>query len=137
METSKFMNFELKSIMREYQYYSVTSLCNVLHINDAEMVEKIEKYLLEEQNSFFLGSDFEYFSKLAKSASIMASSEAGHHLWISSEVLLHIITAVKKGDKGRKKYLLPGRIAIELRNAIFKCILDSKESAGSLLEFMF
>ena len=126
------MNFELSSIMRECKYYSILSLCEVLHGNATSNMDKIEKYLLEEQNSFFLGSDFEYFSKLAKSASIVVSSEDdGNHLWISTEVLLHIITAVKKGERGRKEYLLTGKKAIELRNAIFECIVGLEESAGN------
>ena len=132
MNTSCFMNFELSSIMRECKYYSILSLCEVLHGNATSNMDKIEKYLLEEQNSFFLGSDFEYFSKLAKSASIVVSSEDdGNHLWISTEVLLHIITAVKKGERGRKEYLLTGKKAIELRNAIFECIVGLEESAGN------
>jgi len=135
MDTSCFMNFKLSSIMRECKYYSVISLCEVLHGNGTSNVDKIEKYLLEEQNSFFLGSDFEYFSKLAKSASIVISSEDdGNHLWISIEVLLHVITAVKKGERGRKEYLLTGKKAIELRNAILECIVDLKKPAGTLLK---
>lgn len=131
MDTSWFMNYELSSIVRECKYYSITSFCEALHRNAASNVEKIEKYLLEEQNCFYLGSDFEYFSKLAKSAGIAASSDDGNHLWISIEVLLHIITSVKKGKKGRKEYLLTGKMAAELRTAILESIAVLKESAGT------
>jgi hypothetical protein len=138
MDTSHFMNFEICSIMRDCKYYSLTSLCEVLDGKAASNVEKIEKYLHSNQNSFFLGSDFEYFSKLAKSASFEVSSgDDANCLWVSIEVLLHVITAVKKGDRGRKEYLLTGKKAIELRNALFEYIVDSKVPAGTPSEVIF
>lgn len=138
MDTSPFMNFELCSIMRERRYYSVTSLCEVLYGNPASVVEKIEKYLQEEQNCFYVGFDFDYFSKLAKSALIMESyRDDEERLWISNEVLLHIINAVKKGQKGRKKYLLTGKKASSLRNDILERIVDLNESSGRPLENVF
>ena len=131
MDISPFMNFELCSIMREHRYYSVTSLCEVLYGNTASVVKKIEKYLHEEQNCFYVGFDFDFFSKLAKSASIAESyKDDEDQLWISIEVLLHVINAVKKGQKGRKEYLLTGKKASNLRNDILEHIVHLKESSG-------
>lgn len=137
METSVFLNFELDSIIREAKYYSVPSLCEVLYGSAAKNVAKIEKYLLEEQNNFYLGSDFEYFEKLAKSASIATTSDDdGKQLWISIEVLLHVITSVKKGARGRKEYLLSGKMASDLRKAVFELIAVSK-TTGTLFIVTF
>jgi hypothetical protein len=138
MDTSCFLDFEFKCIMRERKYYSLLSLCEVISGNISRIMEKIEQYLLHEQNCFFVGSDFEYFLQLAKSASIKASSQTDRDcLWVSIEVLLHLITAVKKGGRGRKEYLLTGKSAIELRNEILHRIVVLKETAGILLEIMF
>lgn len=138
MDTSWFMNYELSSIVRECKYYSITSFCEALHRNAASNVEKIEKYLLEEQNCFYLGSDFEYFSKLAKSAGIAASSDDGNHLWISIEVLLHIITYLKKGKKGRRNTCLLGKWQLSFELPFWRVLqFRRSQQVPTLLEINF